>query len=86
MNNNIIFLKDVWNYYKDSLDFSELSPAERFGHRTPAGLKYNCLNCKKILFTGPYGSYEYCQSCYYKWQKKPKPSFKINNEDIDFID
>ena len=89
MNNNIenkiVYLNDACKIYKRSLD---LSNSKKLWFKTPAGLKYNCKNCKKILYTEPYGSYEYCQSCYNNWNKNTdkKSDFKIDNDDVDFID
>ena len=72
----IVYLKDV-KFEKQSI-----------GERTPAGLKYNCKTCKKVLYTKPYGSYDYCINCFNNYYKKdkPKPKPKYNIDEVDFID
>ncbi len=53
----IIYLNDIT--YEGKKEFK----------RTPAGIKYNCCNCNKIMYTEKCGSYKYCLNCFNKWNK-----------------
>ena len=73
MNNNFIYLDDI--QYEGKGKFT----------KTPAGIKYNCFKCKKIIETQPYGSYKYCLRCFNTWKKHQGMEKTINNSN-EFID